>query len=765
MRLLSPESLDEAQRAIFKDCERFFPEASVCVNVVLGREPWDVRPILLSQGNVSIMRFSPEFDGAKTRQLSGDLEGFARLFDHDLKVRCTPNERQFFIIRSFVTDTLQDELEKGIVASRADLERIVRQLIKAVAALSRRSMAHGHISPANLATVRGELVLLDPLMGAVQVTSDPYLPPESSFGVAPEPTADLFCLGKMIRTLLGDSLTPRQASVVEQLLLPSPRHRPPLAEVAVAFGLRDESGTAPGNDLHQGGGRTSSGKLLRSTGSSVEALGRSPDAVDVTPPAAKKGGNLGWIFVLLVFGGGIFLLKERDPSLYYSFAKRVPGLVTEHSVEFESEWASHQRPRMLVVARSAILRDDPAAINAITADVLGGANPEGVRNRFLRVALDELWRAQLSDEDVRAAVALSLAQLLPEGARTVPPLRSLHPAILLAIAGETQPLNSGKELQALAIEPLTKLPAPFGPLFSNLQKLGVSTVGHPATIGLAAIATGDTRAEAFEALMTAAVDEPKTRSLLKLVLPVIRENRAASEELFIALRDRGEQLGTLASWFVIEDLAGWSRVPALAKIDIIVDSSTSASLEQAQYADLLRHPAREARAFAVGNLRKKFFPETAEKLLVTLASDANALSREQTIALLAALKPDSSAAGQFVSKWFELKPNPDTVVLLLLARSHADSSDVFNLEAARYLRRNTWQAPLPLLELLVNHPEPLARVLAYGKLNATVAEERLILKNRLSIEKDEGCLKAIMAKLSVESGEASKRVETKDSRE
>jgi len=709
------------------------------------------------------MRFSPVFDEAKTRQLSGDLEGFARLFDQDLKVGRVPNEKQFFIIRPFITDTLQDELEKGIVASRSDLEKIVRQLIKLVAALSRRSMAHGHISPANIATVRGELVLLDPIMGAVQVTSDPYLPPESSFGVAPEPTSDLFSLGKMIRTLLGDSMTPRQATVVEQLLLPSPRHRPPLAEVAVAFGLREDASKTLTGDTASNVGRATSGRLLRTTGPLLDgrdAVLTSEDSE--SSPSAPRGG-FGWLLAIPLIAAGLVFAKDRYPGVYYSLARKVPGLVSEHSVEFESEWASHQRPRMLVVARSAILRDDPAALNAIIADILGGANPEGVRSRFLRVALDDLWRAQLSDDDVRAAVALSLAQMLPEGARTVPPLRSLHPAIVLAIAGETQPHNSGKELQALSIEPLTKLPAPFGALFSTLQKLGVSTVGQPAAIGLAAIATGDARAPAFEGLMTAAVDEQKTRALVKLVLPIVRDNRAASEELFVALRDRGEQLGALASWFAIEDLAGWSRVPALVKMDIILDSSTATSLEQAQYADLLKYPAMEVRTFAVGSLRMKFFPEAAEKLLVTLASDANALSREQTIALLAALKPDAQAGSQFLSKWFELRPNPETVVLLLLARSHADSSDVFNLEAARYLRRSTWQAPLPLMELLVNHPEPLARVLAYGKLNAGIAEERALLKRRLSVEKDEGCLKAIMAKLSVESGESSGQVKAKNS--
>lgn len=748
MRLLAPESLDASQRAIFDECSRFFPEGSVCVNVVLGRDVWDVRPLLLARGNVSLMRLSPRLDEPRARQLAGDLEGFARLFNQEMKIQLIPGKGQFFIIRPFVADTLQDELEKGLVSGREELERIVRQLIKVVGDLSRRSMAHGHLSPANLAVARGELVLLDPLMGAIQVSTDPYLPPESSLGVSPEPTADLFCLGKMIRTLLGDSVSPRQASVVEQLLLPSPRHRPPLAEVAVAFGIHEGGTFQSASEPAQLGSRTNSGKLVRSASPGSGARFGVVDirSEAIATPRAKRG----WLLIPVALIGAAYLVKERYPSMYHSLAIRVPGLVSEHSVEFEAEWASHQKPRMLVVARSAILRDDPAAINAITADILGGANPEGVRSRMLRVALDELWRDQLSQTDVRSAVALALIQIFPEGARALPDLKTLHPAILLAIAGETQPLNSGKELQAISTDSLTTLPAPFGVLFTELTKLGVTKVGHPAAIGLAAIASGDTRPQAFEGLMTAATDESKARALVSLVVPIVRGSPTAANELFAAIRDRGEQLGTLTSWFALEDLAGWSHVPAMTKLDVALSSATAAELDQAQYADLLKYPVPEARIFAASMLRKKAFTQDAEKLLLTLSSDANALSREQTIALLAALKADPATRGQFVTKWFDLQPNPDTVVLLLVARSHADSADLFNLEAARYLRRNAWRAPFALLELLAKHPEPLARVLAYGKLNPAVAAERDLLKKRLSLEKDEGCLKALMAKLSME---------------
>ncbi len=750
MRLLSPEALDESQKATFQDYARFLPKGSVCVNVVLGRESWDVRPIVLLDGNVSIMRFSPHFEESRTRQLAGDLEGFARLFDADLKVHRIPNDRQFFILRPFVTTTLQDDLEKGTITQREELEKIVRLLIKGVSALSRRSMAHGHISPANLAFTRGELSMLDPLMGAVHVTSDPYLPPESAFGVSPEPTADLFALGKMIRTLLGDSLSPRQSSVVEQLLLPSPRHRPPLAEVAVAFGVREEPHRTNATESQQTGTRASPGKLLRSNAPPRDARVDVDEFSDTPSQPKARGGLGGPLALILLVAAAAYLGKERYPAAYYSIAKRIPGLVADHSVEFDAEWASHQKPRMLVVARAAILRSDPAATNAITADILGGANPEGVRARLLRVALDELWRDQLSEDDVRAATALALTQLLPEGAKTIPPLKALHPAVILAVAGETQPMNSGKELQALSISTLASLPAPFGPLFTDLQKLGITTVGHPACIGLATIATGDPRATAFEGLMNFATDETKTRALTALVLPIVRKSSTGAEELFVALRDRGDSFGTLASWFAIEDLASWTRVPAITKLELLLSGSTQSELDLAQYSDLLKFPLPDVRAFALGMLRKKFFSEASEKVLVTLSSDANALSREQTIALLATLRAPPQSTAQFLAKWFELSPNADTVLLLLVARSNVDTSDIFNLEAARYLRRSSWRAPFPLLELLANHPEPLARVLAYGKLNPDVENDRALLKKRLSVEKDDGCLKALMAKLAVQ---------------
>jgi hypothetical protein len=88
------------------------------------------------------------------------------------------------------------------------------------------------------------------------------------------------------------------------------------------------------------------------------------------------------------------------------------------------------------------------------------------------------------------------------------------------------------------------------------------------------------------------------------------------------------------------------------------------------------------------------------------------------------------------------------VLLLLLARGGYDSTDTFNLEAARYLRRSQWSATTDMLKLLAQHPEPLARTLAYVRLDPKDDEQRKILQARISAEKDKGLLKMVMAKLS-----------------
>ncbi len=761
MKLLSPESLPDAQREVLRDYSRFFPQGAVCVNVVVGDASWDVRPLLLLNGKVHIMRVSTRMDEGQARAFVSDFEGFSVLFSGSQRAQRMEGSGRFFVLRPFVSDTLQDLLEKGAIPTPDALHDVVVELVNLVSTLSKRNITHGHLCPSNIAIVDGKVTLLDPFFGAIHDTRDAYLAPESTRGSVPDPSADLFSLGRIIQSLIADSLSVQQSAIVEQLTLPSPRQRPSISEVGAAFGLGGVGAVSPSpTESRSERGRSGGGKLVRSAeqqastskqeeGGARALVSEKSRSVQRIRPAVVVGVCISLLAV-------VFFVRAQYPALFNSVARFIPGAVPSHSIEFETAWASHERSQMLVVARAAVLNRDPAALNAITDDVLGGSNPDGVRSRLLRVALDESWREELSDADVRAAVIVALAQLFPDGLKHLPPLASLHPAVILAIASETQPRNASKELAAISVDVVAALPAPFGPLFSKLKESGVSSLGSPQGIGLAAIATGDARPQAFEGLLTPASNEKpaqanfRARGLIVLVLPIVANNPAASKELLAAIRDQGGELASLAGWFEIEDLAKWSKVPSVEKIKLILGIFPEQALDVSKYADLLTYPLPAIRDQAAMKLKQGALAPSSDALLTTLASEANGLTREQTISLVAALQASAAMQPPFVAQWFALKPNPDTVVLILAARAYADSSDIFNLEAARYLRRTEWKAPVELLRLLASHPEPLARVLAYGKLDPSIPEQREILKQRLSSEKDEGCVKALTAKLSAQ---------------
>jgi hypothetical protein len=81
--------------------------------------------------------------------------------------------------------------------------------------------------------------------------------------------------------------------------------------------------------------------------------------------------------------------------------------------------------------------------------------------------------------------------------------------------------------------------------------------------------------------------------------------------------------------------------------------------------------------------------------------------------------------------------------MVLLARSNYSSEDIFNLEAASFLRKVEWEAATDMLQLLAQHPEPLARSLAYARLENTNPQQLAILQERLKSEPDPTLKKSI----------------------
>ena len=77
MRLVSPSSLTGAEKLVFDNLKAWLPANGVCVNVMLGQDPWDIRPLMLINSKVSLYRFSRPLGQKTLSALSAEMHGFA----------------------------------------------------------------------------------------------------------------------------------------------------------------------------------------------------------------------------------------------------------------------------------------------------------------------------------------------------------------------------------------------------------------------------------------------------------------------------------------------------------------------------------------------------------------------------------------------------------------------------------------------------------------------------------------------------------------
>ena len=747
MRLVSPASLEGAEKLVFENLKPWLPTNGVCVNVMLGQDPWDIRPLLLINGKVSLYRFSRPLKQNALSILAAEMQGFAVIPGWEMKVEARNEAERLLLVRPVYPKTLEEELEQGGSVSGQRRQDLVSSLIDVVKMLRKRSLVHGHISPSNIAEVNGTVVLLDPRLGALHYSKDEHLAPETNAGEEPRPEADLYGLGSVLSKLLGEDATHQQREIIDRLLLPSPRQRPTIEEVEREFirALPPQTRAS-----------VRAGKFVKKPGVIAAPAAESAKVRETRRAAVVDGTSRPWwmwtVGVLGVIGVGVGLTRYAFPSLYYDMTRNVTFFAPPSNPELQLAWASNDKGRMRVVAQAAIEDHDPAAENAIVEDTMSGQNRPGVGSNLLRVALSDLWVDDLSATDRRAALALSVMPIYPEGLRSLPPLNTLHPGIILAVAGQSQAKNPSKQLAEISIDQLASLPAPVGPLFAQLRDGGSKTLGDPEVIALAGIVSGNPPADTLEAYIGTESPLPVALARIAIALPLLSANDASAAQLLATLRDRGGDMGQTLSWFDIDGLGIWGKVKSSDKLRIVLGELPEQKLGVQHYADLLTFPLADVRNKSAQVLKGDFLMGESDQLLLVLGGEQNRLSREQTIALLSALNLDVTKRAPYVEILFQLKPSPDMILLVLLARSDKDSTDHFNLEAARYLRKNgEWKATTEMLQILAHHPEPLARSLAYARLSTRDPAQKKILQQRLSEEGDKGLAHRIMEKLEFSS--------------
>lgn len=417
--------------------------------------------------------------------------------------------------------------------------------------------------------------------------------------------------------------------------------------------------------------------------------------------------------------------------------------------DYESLWRSGQPSLMKEVVTAALQNEDPVARAAIVGAILKGAQPVNVRDELIRVAFDPRWEAQLSPNDRRIAIALAVTQFMPEALQGLPPLSTAHPAVIFAIMATTSIETPMAPLQEIKVQHLTGLPAPIGPAFGEFSKLPAATVGSANTRALAHILNGSTHETIVSKYFDNTADELATLRKLRILLPLLQRSDALERATYTTLFANSKIITRILRWFEDEPIGSWEKVAKRDKLALVSGILPDTQLTFEQYSDLLHFPNQRVASAAAERLDKGFFKGRAQGMLEFLSSSKNKLSRAQTVTVLATTPLKGDEAFDFLSRWFGSNPDPQSVLALLLTRNEGEKIDPFSFTAANYLSENTrWQADFATLRKLIAHSEPLARALAYARLDPRNAEQRKVLENMATSEPKPNLRELIQNRLS-----------------
>lgn len=451
---------------------------------------------------------------------------------------------------------------------------------------------------------------------------------------------------------------------------------------------------------------------------------------------------IGAIFLLLVVAGGLAVHKLNLLGPASS-----PAIEDQESatIDFEAYWHSKQPSLMRLVVDYA-LAENPSAL--AQSEIIRAAQDKSVvdrvRSGLLRLAFDPHWEAELTGEDRLIALGLSLSEIAPEYISTLPPLSNAHPGVVLAVASEVPFGPEIELLKGVPIKIMHNLPGEMGRIFAGLEALGITTVGDKSALALCHILTGKSSPQIISAYFS---ERPNEK--LQLILPLVAnaEGDPMVQTILAYLTSLDGDLGDSVRWFSLDDTASWKSAKLVSKFKIALGQLPS-DLSPEQYADLLRFPVIKLRERAVEQLNTV----TNKGLLSSymfLAGPGNTLTRRQTIFLSSVLSLAKGETGDsFLSKFFEMEPDPAAVVKLLLIRTEPDSIDSFSFEAARYLiNKSDYDISVEQLEKLTTHPEPLARALAYSRADISNPRHVKILRRMVEIEPKETLRNKLREKL------------------
>ncbi len=773
-RLISIESLQPGHSAQLNRYTELAKISGTIVGAVCGAESWDVRPVVLRAGRLSIYRFTNPAWIIERAKLDHFKVQVVRIgVEKSIYLSSGENQGQAWIERRYF-DALLDGTQSNQHAFFS-LHPVIQaqNLITLVESTSQKGIVHGHINASNVAVDGDSAYLIDHIFRSVGSNAQQTdIAPEVSAGLGASKQSDIFGLGIVLRTVLGTQLGYDHSALLQKMLAAEPSQRPTFNEIKRAFGLSVEqqsSGSAIKDDrgrIINAGSALPRGKVIQPVEVNLSAAVQPIEVKQIrsiptdhiskqVPSSAIENKQSvettsGFGFGLLVLLGlALITGLTLQRSGYLSSSESVteisepPAVAAPDASKLSALWFSSQPSLMSEVARLAVKNGDRVAQSVIVSQALSGREVPAVRSGLIATAFDPAWEAQLSESDRRLAIGLATAAIAPDNLVDLPELGTAHAGVVLAMLVQMEPQSGSKELAAIPVGTLAVLPQPYGPAFAALQREGVGSVDEVSAQALAHILRNGLSPELIKIFLA----ENPLKKLL-IILPMLSsKGREAREEVWKVISEHND-LRSFTEWFAQEKAPEWDKVAPEQKLALVSGIVITEGLNQLQIADLITFPSATVRAAAKTALITKL-GNSSQKFLEFLLSPSNRLDRGRVLALLTTLMLPEEDATALLMNWFAKNPDAASIASILVSRNGLSETDQLSEQAADYLLKLKFKPTLPQIKALSTHPVPLARTVAYVNLNPIDPKERSLLLNMAKTEQDPKIREAIQAKIKM----------------
>jgi hypothetical protein len=748
-RITSLEELGDNQKRQVEQQLELAKVEGVTIGAFVGRTSSDLRPLVLQDGNLWLVRIG-QLDPARRNFFSSLYGGMVSKKDFIRSGEAANGS--FYVIRKYFEHTLSEELAQ---AGAEISQSAIQSLLESLSLLHQRGLFHGHLSPGNIVRLDDEIHLLDYGWLAAHADYGQYpedAAPEVIAGQPASEKSDIFGLGCLLKFYAQNADI---SGLIQSMLSDNPDSRPRINEVFKHLFPSSGQGRphiiSVGKAARQSSVR--SGRLIRAQNEQESKAAVNPGpAMLVTAKSSEvaivekiAGQNVSNDTRSALQGSAIGAKNSRVigyilavlllMAILYKFASFSPDASNSSNdlAYYEAYWSSGQPSLMREVAVAAAESDKNAEL-AILRDALSGTKREGVRMHLIRSAFNPDWESELSRRDRELIFKLSLASLLPEGMRRTPQISRAHPAVVMSVAGISVLEGEWSDLAGVPLSSMFKLKSPYGPAFEALARSGVSSMEDLRARALSRLLLGDVAKKTIEVFLAGNEDPQAQTERMRILVYLATHRPEIVASLVEYLRSMPGVLGERLRWFSAEGIVvDWESVKDLDKLLMVAEMLPDGSFDFEYYLDLLKFPSSDLRHHAEEKLLSYVSAEL-EQIVRLLGSEFNLLSRYQSVSLMFGLNLQGKKVHPFLSAWFETAPHAQTVLNVLALKSNSEAFKIFGLEAARYLKDQDWEASLGQLRSMAESQEPLVRALAYSRLNPSTRDHLAILKKSLERE-------------------------------